>query len=237
LGAETHDLAAGPDARNTSGLKVIAVIVGLLAVAGVTLNAIDQALAQRAGRANADKDALAVQATAFASGSALAGQFRCTEEVALKQLQYMASFRNESIARFGESVLDAAMVRITAAALANMQQISALLDRRLEPQLHLDPNAAAAASNARCTPASARHDRAEADTLVARQNAAADRAADLGQARDRIPQALALFGVAGAVFAFTQQTESRRGRRLSAGAGLVVVAVGATLGALAVSAL
>jgi hypothetical protein len=237
LGAETQDLTAGPEARNTSGLKVIAVIVGLLAVAGVALNALDQALAQRAGRANADKDALAVQATAFANGSALAGQFRCTELVALEQLQYMASVRDQSIARFGQSELDAAMVRITTAALANMQQVSALLDRRLEPQLHLDPNAAGAASNARCTPASVRHDRAEADALVRRQNAAADRASDLGQARDRIPQALALFGVAGAVFAFAQQTESRRGRRFSAGAGLVVVAVGTTLGALALSAL
>jgi hypothetical protein len=237
LDAETHDVAVGPEASGKGGLKVIAVIVGLLAVAGVTLNAVDQALAGRAGRASAEKDALAVQATAFASGSALAGQFRCTESVALKQLQYMASFRNESIARFGESELDAAMVRITAAALANVQQVSALLDRALEPQLHLDLNAAGAASNARCTTASARHDRAEADALVRRQNAAADRAADLGQARDRIPQALALFGVAGAVFAFAQQTESRRGRRFSAAAGLVVVTLGATLGALAVSAL
>jgi hypothetical protein len=237
LDAETHDEAGAPEAKHTSGVKVIAVIVGLLAVAGVTLNALDQALARQAGRANAEKDALAVQATAFASGSALAGQFRCTEQVALKQLQYLASYRNESIARFGESELDAAMVRITAAALANARQVSALLDRRLAPLLHLDPNAADAASNARCTTASARRDRAEADLLVRRQNAAADRASDLGQARDRVPQALALFGVAGAVFAFAQQTESRRGRRLSAGAALVVVALGATLGVLAVSVL
>src|SRR5690242_15594707 len=117
MDAQGRDGTGVPEARNTSGLKVIAVIVGLLAVAGVTLNALDQALARRAGRVSAEKDALAIQATAFASGSALAGQFRCTEQVALQQLQYMASFRQESIARFGESELDAAMVRITAAAL------------------------------------------------------------------------------------------------------------------------
>jgi len=220
-----------------SSAKTIAVIVGLVAVAGVLLNAVDQALARKQARSGATRDTLAVAATGFASGSALGGQFRCTEQLTLEQLQYYKTYRERSVALTGGTELDAAMARATQVATNAANQLVGLLDRRLHPSLKLDESGADAASTADCTVQGVQKEQAQAAQLLRQQNAAAARASDLGRARGRIPQALALFGVAGAVFAFAQQAESRRGRRASAAAGLVVVALGVTLGVLAVTAL
>jgi len=219
------------------GLKAIAVILGLLAVAAVALAAVDQGLAHEAGRSSEKRDALEVSALGLGSGIAAGGQFRCTEWLAQQELVLYKQYRDAVVAANGPSELNTSIAYLNQIGAAKEEQISALLDRPLHTHLALNRSAMKAASEASCTIESGLQQRAEAFALVRRQNAAAARAADIGRARDRIPQALALFGVAGAVFAFAQQSESRRGRSLSALGGSIVVAFGLALSVLAIAAL
>lgn len=192
---------------------LVTVAAAFVAVLAVVLGLLDARLGSEQATEATTARSLAIATTSRVAGGAYGMVLRCD---ALLVADELAAYRSvlDQMERTGSATpFHSALAAATEQTAAVVDDVTTSLEGALPGWLGLDPASVGAVNAVDCTPDAVNNEAAVGFSLVARQNAAASRASDLGAARGRVALSLTLVAVGAAVLAWCKEDRSAQARR------------------------